>query len=82
MPLTHVCIWDSKKGFMRITAEEADNMFEYRREAVFLCVNYARKTCCSPVPEKISDISGMIPVLRTKNAMSVRKISIQLTGVP
>ena len=32
--------------------------------------------------EKISDISGMIPVLRTKNAMSVRKISIQLTGVP
>lgn len=40
MPLTHVCIWDSKKGFMRITAEEADNMFDYTvsaRSGIFVC---------------------------------------------
>ena len=40
MPLTHVCIWDSKIGYRRITIDEACEMYPYRvsaRSGHFVC---------------------------------------------
>ena len=40
MSLTHVCIWESNKGFRRITAEEACFLYPYRvraRSGHFVC---------------------------------------------
>lgn len=40
MPLTHVCVWDSKIGYRRITVEEACKMYPYgasARSGHFVC---------------------------------------------
>ncbi len=40
MPLTHVCVWDSKIGYRRITVEEAVEMYPYgvsARSGHFVC---------------------------------------------
>lgn len=33
MPLTHVCVWDSKIGYHRITVEEACELYPYEVSA-------------------------------------------------
>ena len=40
MPLTHVCVWDSKIGYRRVTVEEACEMYPYgasARSGHFVC---------------------------------------------
>lgn len=40
MPLTHVCVWDSKTGYRRVTVEEACEMYPYgasARSGHFVC---------------------------------------------
>lgn len=40
MPLTHVCVWDSKVGYRRVTVEEACEMYPYgtsARSGHFVC---------------------------------------------
>lgn len=29
MPLTHVCVWDGKAGYRRVSIEEACSMYPY-----------------------------------------------------
>ena len=33
MPLTHVCVWDSKIGYRRITVEKANELYPYEVSA-------------------------------------------------
>ncbi len=40
MPLTHVCVWDGKNGYRRVTIEEASKMYPYGVSAnrgIFVC---------------------------------------------
>lgn len=40
MPLTHVCVWDSKIGYRRITVEKANELYPYEvsaRGSQFVC---------------------------------------------
>lgn len=46
MPLTHVCVWDSKIGYRRVTVEEACEMYPYGASARighFVCELCAHK---------------------------------------
>lgn len=40
MPLTHVCVWDGKAGYRRVSIEEACSMYPYTVAAnrgIFVC---------------------------------------------
>ena len=74
MPLTHVCVWDSKIGYRRITVEEACKMYPYgasARSGHFVC-----ELCAQNV---LLTASVMIRPLPIKNATNAKPLLIQTT---
>lgn len=48
MPLTHVCVWDGKAGYRRVSIEEACSMYPYTVSAnseIFVCSLCAQPVC-------------------------------------
>ena len=48
MPLTHVCVWDGKAGYRRVSIEEACSMYPYKVSAnseIFVCSLCAQPVC-------------------------------------
>ena len=82
MPLTHVCVWDSKIGYRRITVEDACKMYPYgasARSGHFVCELCAQNVLLT-APGMMFNTSVMIRHLPIKNATNAKPLLIQTTA--
>lgn len=82
MPLTHVCVWDSKIGYRRITVEEACKMYPYgasARSGHFVCELCAQNVLLTAPGMNVQHFRHDPASPNKENATNAKPLLIQTT---